>query len=143
MTYVKTRCISSYSESIKTRPFTAAKYKCGRGSFVGSPPPPPPPPQKNIFLFLFLLPIACLNFEQTIAGISISIHFRTVVANFNNLQIRFVICSVLTRLRWKPPNKTIFFENHLNNLLLEMIKGKGAFITKKYIFLKISIMATS
>ena len=27
-----------------------------------------------------------LNFEQTITGIPISIHFRTVVANFNNLQ---------------------------------------------------------
>ena len=50
------------------------------------PPPPPPPSTQNIFLFLFLflLLIAFLNFEQTIAGISISIHFRTVVANFNN-----------------------------------------------------------
>ena len=46
----------------------------------------PTPSTQNPFLFLFLLLIACLNFEQKIAGISISIHFRTVVANFNNLK---------------------------------------------------------
>ena len=44
------------------------------------------PSTQNRFLFLFLLPVAYLNIEQIIAGISISIHYRTVAANFNNLQ---------------------------------------------------------
>ena len=58
---------------------------------------PPPPSTQNRFLFLFLLPVAYLNIEQTIAGISISILYRTVVANFNNLQTH-PVCTVLTSI---------------------------------------------
>ena len=71
-----------------------------------------PPSTQNLFLFLFLLPIACLNFEQTIAGISISIHFRTVVANSNNFQTH-PVCNLLSTNEINPS------ENICNNNVMQ------------------------
>ena len=67
----------------------------------------PPPSTQN--RFLFLLPIACLNLEQTIAGIPISIHFLTVVANFNNLQTH--------------PSENIFNNNVMHNGISKIVKS--------------------
>ena len=61
-----------------------------RGSCVGFPPP-----HKIFFCSSSILPIICLNFEHTIAGISISIHFRTAVANSNNFQTH-PVCNLLS-----------------------------------------------
>ena len=55
---------------------------------------------------------ACLNFEQTIAGISISIHFRTVVSNFNNLQTHLV-CNLFST------NEIDLSENIFNNNVMQ------------------------
>ena len=73
------------------------------------------PPKQN--LFLFLLPIPCLNFEQKIAGILISIHFLTVVANFNNLQTH-PVCNVLSTNEINPS------ENILTAMLCIMGSAK-------------------
>ena len=62
------------------------------------------PPKQN--LFLFLLPIPCLNFEQKIAGILISIHFLTVVANFNNMQTH-PVCNVLSTNEINPSENNV------------------------------------
>ena len=68
--------------------------------------PPPPLSTQNRFLFLH---IAFLNFEQTIAGIPISIHFLTVVANFNNLQTH--------------PSENIFNNNVMQNGISKIVKS--------------------
>ena len=68
---------------------------------------PPPPSTQN--RFLFLLPIACLNFEWTIAGIPIFIHFLAVVANFNNLQTH--------------PSENIFNNNVMRNGISKIVKS--------------------
>ena len=71
------------------------------------------PSTQNLFLFLFLLPIiVCLNFEQTIAGISISIHFRTVAANSNNFQTH-PVCNLLST------NEINLSENIFNNDVMQ------------------------
>ena len=72
------------------------------------------------FLFLFLLPIACLNFEQTIAGISISIHFRTGAANFNNLQTHLA-CN-LFGTNEIDPSENIFNNNVMQNGISKIVK---------------------
>ena len=69
------------------------------------------PPKHN--LFLFLLPIPCLNFEQKIGGILISIHFLTVVANFNNLQTH-PVCNLLSTNEINP-SENIFNNNVMHN----------------------------
>ena len=85
---------------------------------VGSPPPPH---TQNLFLFLFLLRIASLNFEQTIAGISISIHFRTVVANSNNLQTH-PVCNLLSTNEINP-SENIFNNNVMQNGISKIVKS--------------------
>ena len=79
------------------------------GAVCGAPSPlhtksfsVPPPPSR--------LPIVCLNFEQTIAGISISIHFRTVAANSNNFQTH-PVCNLLST------NEINSSENIFNNVM--------------------------
>ena len=88
---------------------------------VCPPPPPPPLSTQNLFLFLFLLPIACLNFEQTIAGISISIHFRTVVANSNNFQTH-PVCNLLSTNEINP-SENIFNNNFMQNWISKIVKS--------------------
>ena len=80
-----------------------------------------PPSTQNLFLFLFLLPIACLNFEQTIAGILISIQFRTVVANSNNFQTRQV-CNLLSTNEINP-SENIFNNNVMQNGISKIVKN--------------------
>ena len=82
---------------------------------------PPPPSTQNHFLFLFLLPIACLNIEQTIAGISISIHYRTVVANFNNLQTH-PVCNLFSTNEINP-SENIFNNNVMQNGISKIVKS--------------------
>ena len=77
------------------------------------------PPKQN--LFLFLLPIPCLNFEQKIAGILISIHFLTVVANFNNLQTH-PVCNVLSTNEINP-SENIFNNNVMHNGISKIVKS--------------------
>ena len=79
------------------------------------------PSTQNLYLFLFLLPIACLNFEQTIAGISISLHFRTVVANSNNFQTHLV-CYLLSTNEMNPR------ENIFNNDVMQ--KGSSKIVKR-------------
>ena len=78
------------------------------------------PLRTHPYLLLFLLPIACLNFEQTIAGISISIYFRTVVANSNNYQTH-PVCYLLT-------NEINPSENIFNNVMQNGISKIEKFI---------------
>ena len=87
---------------------------------MGCPTPPPPPPPLR-FLFLFLLPVAYLNIEQTIAGISISILYRTAVANFNNLQthpVRNLFCTNEIN-----PSENIFNNNVMQNGISNIVKS--------------------
>ena len=90
-------------------PMTAKRevHRLSEGAVWG---PPPPPLHTN--RFLFLLPITCLNFEQIIAGIPISIHYRTVVANFNNLQTHLV-CNLFST------NEINLSENIFNNNVMQ------------------------
>ena len=71
-----------------------------------------PPSTHNRFLFLFLLPVAYLNIEQIIAGMSISIHYRTVVSNFNNLQTH-PVCNLFST------NEINLSENIFNNNVMQ------------------------
>ena len=87
------------------------------GAVLGAPPPS----TQNLFPFLFLLPIACLNFEQTIAGISISIHFRTVVANFNNLQTH-PVCNLFSTNEINP-SENIYNNNVMQNGISKIVKS--------------------
>ena len=80
---------------------------------------PPPPSTQN--RFLFLLPIACLNFEQTIAGIPISIHFLTIVANFNNLQTH-PVCNLFSTNEINP-SENIFNNNVMHNGISKIVKS--------------------
>ena len=89
-----------------------------RGRCVGYPlhtksfSVPLPPPR---------LPIVCLNFEQTISGISISIHFRTVVANSNNFQTHLV-CNLLSTNEINP-GSNIFHNNVMQNGISKIVKS--------------------
>ena len=74
----------------------------------------------KIFLSLYLLPITCLNFEQTIARIPISIHFLTVVANFNNLQTH-PVCNLFSPNEINP-SENIFNNNVMQNGISKMVK---------------------
>ena len=79
-------------------------------------PPPPPPPH-----LLSPLPIVCLNFEQTIAGISISIHFRTAVANYTNFQTH-PVCNLLSTNEINP-SENIFNNNVMQNGISKIVKS--------------------
>ena len=81
----------------------------------------PPPFTQNRFLFLFLLPVAFLNIEQTIAGISISILYRTVVANFNNLQTH-PVCNLFSTNEINP-SENIFNNNVMQNGISKIVKS--------------------
>ena len=85
---------------------------------VGSSPPPPP---QNRFLFLFLLPVAYHYIEQTIAGISSSILYRTVVANFNNLQTH-PVCNLFSTNEINP-SENIFNNNVMQNGISKIVKS--------------------
>ena len=84
-------------------------------------PPPPPPSTQNRFLFFFLLPGADLNIKQTIAGISISILYRTVVANFNNLQTH-PVCNLFSTNEITP-SENIFNNNVMQNGISKIVKS--------------------
>ena len=88
-------------------PMRAGGSSSLRVSHRGSCVPPPPP--------------ARLNFEQTIAGISISIHFRTVVANFNNLQTHSV-CNLFSTNEINP-SENIFNNNVMQNGTSKIVKS--------------------
>ena len=75
---------------------------------------------QNLYMFLFLVPIACLNFEQTIAGISMSIHFRTVVANSNNFQTQPVYYLLSTNEI--NPSENIFNNNVMQKGISKIVK---------------------
>ena len=79
------------------------------------------PSIQNRFLFLFLLPVACLNIEPIIAGISISIHYRTVEANFNNLQTHPVFNLFSTNEI--NPSENIFNNNVMQNGISKIVKS--------------------
>ena len=81
-----------------------------RGSGVGSPPPSP----HKFFFFCSSSSSTLPAFEQTIAGISISTrHFRTVVANFNNLQTH-PVCNLFSTKEINP-SENIFNSNVMQN----------------------------
>ena len=80
-----------------------------------------PPSTQNRFLFLFLLPVAYLNIEQIIAGIAISIHYRTVVANFNNLQTH-PVCNLFSTNEINP-SVNIFNNNVIQNGIIKIVKS--------------------
>ena len=82
------------------------------------------PSTQNLYLFLFLLPIACLNFEQTIAGISIYIHSRTVVANSNNFQTH-PVCYLLSTNEVNPSEN--IFNNDAMQKGISKIVNRGRF----------------
>ena len=96
---------------------TRAKRLSGylRGSCVGFPPA-----HKIFFLYFFLLHIVCLNIEQTIAGILISILFRTVVANSNNFQTH-PVCNLLSTNEINP-SENIFNNNVMQNGINKIVK---------------------
>ena len=71
------------------------------------------------FLFLFLLPFAYI--EQTIAGISTSILYRTVVANFNNLQTH-PVCNLFSTNEINP-SENIFNNNVMQNGISKVVKS--------------------
>ena len=79
------------------------------------------PSTQNLFLFLFLLPIVCLNFEQKIAGISISVYFRTVEANSNNFQTH-PVCNLLSTNEINP-SENIFNSNVMQNGITKIVKS--------------------
>ena len=60
-------------------------------------------------------------FEQTIAGISISIHFRTVVANFNNLKTH-PVCNLFSTNEINP-SENIFNNNVMQNRISKIVKS--------------------
>ena len=75
-------------------------------------------------MFLFLLPaspIVYLNFEQTIAGISISIHFQTVVANSNNFQTH-PVCNLFSSNEINP-RENIINNNVMQNGISKIVKS--------------------
>ena len=76
---------------------------------------------QNRFLLLFLLPVAYLNIEQIIAGISISIHYRTVVANFNNLPTH-PVCNLFSANEINP-SENIFNINVMQNGISKIVKS--------------------
>ena len=78
---------------------------------------PPPPPHSKSFSVLFLLPVAYLN----IAGISISIPYRTVVANFNNLQTH-PVCNLFSTNEINP-SENIFNNNVMQNGISKIVKS--------------------
>ena len=80
------------------------------------------PSTQNCFLFLFLLTVAYHNIEQLIAGISISIHYQTVVANFNNLQTHSVC--MLFRINKINPSENIFNNNVMQNGISKIVKSR-------------------
>ena len=82
---------------------------------------PPPPHTQNRFLFLFLLTVAYLNIEQTIAGIVISILYRTVVANFNNLQTH-PVCNLFSTTEINP-SENIINNNVMQNGISKIVKS--------------------
>ena len=90
-----------------------------RGSSVGCHRPPPPTLRIN--RFLLILPMACLNFEQTIPGIPISIHFLTVVANCNNLQTH-PVCNLFSTNEINP-SENIFNNNVMQNGISKIVKS--------------------
>ena len=79
------------------------------------------PSTQNRFLFIFLLPVAYLNIEQIIAGISISIHYRTVVAKFNNLQTH-PVCNLFS-INEINPSVNIFNNNVIQNGISKIVKS--------------------
>ena len=81
----------------------------------------PPPSTQNRFLFFFLLPGADLNIKQTIAGISISILYRTVVANFNNLQTH-PVCNLFSTNEITL-SENIFNNNDMQNGISKIVKS--------------------
>ena len=85
-------------------------------------------PHKIFSVPLPLPRIPCLNFEQTIAGISISNHFRTVVANSNNFQTH-PVCNLLST-NGINPRENIFNNNVMRNGISNIVKS-GRF--SKYI----------
>ena len=89
------------------------------GAVWGAPLPPPPHTHTN--RFLFILPIACLNFEQTTAGKPISIHFLTVVANFNNLETH-PVCNLFSTNEINP-SENIFNNNVMHNGISKIVKS--------------------
>ena len=81
----------------------------------------PSPSTQNHFLFLFLLPVAYLDIEQIIAGISISIHYGTVVANFINLQTHSV-CNLFST-NGINPSENIFNNDVMQNGISKIVKS--------------------
>ena len=79
------------------------------------------PLHKKRFLFLFLLPIAFLNFEQTTVGVSISIHSPTVVVNSNNFHTH-PICNLLSTNEINPI-ENIFNKNVMQNGISKIVKS--------------------
>ena len=66
------------------------------------------------------LPIVFLNFEQTIVGISICIHFRTVAANSNNFQTH-PVCNLLSTNEINP-SENIFNNNVVQNGISKIVE---------------------
>ena len=103
-TYMPMRAKSGGSSSLRV------SHRC---SCVGCPPP------HKIFLCSSSpLPVPL---EQTIAGISISIHFRTVVANFNNLQTH-PVCNLFSTNEINP-SENIFNNNVMQNGIRKIVKS--------------------
>ena len=76
-------------------------------------PVPLPPPR---------LPIVSPNFEQTIAGISISVHFQTVAANFTNFQTH-PVCNLLCTNEINI-SENIFDNNVMQNGISKIVKSE-------------------